>query len=237
MVLSKFQWTLIGIASHILFAEFYFELVTHLRQKFNWSNDTDEINEAFFTRDKREMYLKQKTKITRQITFQREEPVYTAEIIENLIKSSKKTVHLAMYSFTLDSIFNAIKQAHDRGVKIFFVTDHSSQELKGSQISAMKKAGIETKISSKSTLMHHKFCLIDVPCKKKHKLFTNDNANDVKSDVFYNFRIPKNGLLINGSLNYTDQGVSCNYENIVVTSNASLIAKFVDEFITLWDGI
>ena len=41
-------------------------------------------------------------------------------------------------------------------------------------------------------------------------------------------------LLINGSFNWTSSAVMGNNENVVVTNNPHIVAKFVGEFSKLW---
>ena len=61
-------------------------------------------------------------------------------------------------------------------------------------------------------IMHHKFCLID-------------------GDV------PEFGRLWFGSLNLTLSALSNNWENITVTSDPCVIARFSEEFHLLWDHL
>jgi cardiolipin hydrolase len=80
--------------------------------------------------------------------------------------------------------------------------------------------------------MHHKFCLIDTQwlytCESENEKPENNNGGidkeeNEKSAVKY---IPENGILISGSVNWTMQGFTANWENIIITSNKSLVTDF-----------
>ena len=111
------------------------------------------------------------------------------------------------------------------------------ESASGSQVYFMQMNKINVKIYTKAT-MHHKFCLIDSPSFDENlKLFLancNDtNANDAESRR--TVVLPKNGLLITGSLNYTREALSSNVENVIVTSDLKLIKKYQRFFTDCWN--
>lgn len=114
-----------------------------------------------------------------------------------------------------------------------------------------------------SMCMHHKFCLIDtrdqtekekVNAKKrldslnKRKMkksrsiaqksddeMSEKEINETKSERKTPVYIPQNGICITGSCNWTMQGFSANWENVIITNNKLIVAKFRKEFDRIWD--
>lgn len=111
--------------------------------------------------------------------------------------------------------------------------------------------------------MHHKFCLIDTRKKtdsekrqteallaaiKRKKLArdmqakfytTNDKNGSTSSDeqktLISTLTMPEQGICITGSCNWTMQGFSSNWENVIITSNKIIIHAFRQEFDRIWE--
>lgn len=99
--------------------------------------------------------------------------------------------------FTMRHIGDAINNAKRRGVTIRIITDNSMIAASNSQINQLQSGGIPVRIAGdKDLYMHNKFCLIDV--------LTNETK-------FKENTHPLNGVLINGSMNWTSN-VSLNIE-------------------------
>ena len=75
---------------------------------------------------------------------------------------------------------------------------------RGSDISRLAQAGVQVVADNSEFHMHHKFAIID------------------------------GRLLLNGSLNWTVQGVKSNEENVMVTSDAAFIKSFSEHFERMW---
>jgi len=74
--------------------------------------------------------------------------------------SAKGTIDGAIYSFTLDSIGDALVNAKKRGVNVRIVMER--QQLSDySEIDKLKNAGIDVRIDSNPAYMHDKFAVID----------------------------------------------------------------------------
>jgi hypothetical protein len=86
----------------------------------------------------------------------------------------------------------------------------------------MQSNGVLVRIETRN-MMHHKFCLIDVPNPRN---VVNDRPLAINEALF---KIPGNGLLITGSLNYTMGGFTGNNENIIVSSKEKLTTSFTDQ--------
>ncbi|MFH1773742.1 MAG: phospholipase D family protein [Methanobacteriota archaeon] len=76
------------------------------------------------------------------------------------IDSAQTSVYVAIYSFTLDSIADALIRAKSRGVDVKVVME-KSQVGKGSEYERLKNAGIDVRLDKNQDFMHNKFAVID----------------------------------------------------------------------------
>ena len=76
------------------------------------------------------------------------------------IDSANKSIHVLIYSFTLDDVGRALTSALDRGVdvKVVFEKDQISQY---SEYSILRAAGVPVKNDINSALMHDKIAIVD----------------------------------------------------------------------------
>ena len=236
MVLSKLiKYPAIGIGL-IIFGEIYYGCVKMMRDRLQLLTDMREITECFHTRTFKEEYSN--SLIVRQINFCREPSFFITEILEKLILSSERTIHIAMYIFTNTILASALKSVHEKGVKIYVIVDHTMEAATGTQIQNLKQNGVAVKICYSSTL-HHKFCLIDVPYKNdsfetlrgSSQISQIIASNELRQVIF-----PRNGLLISGSLNWTQEALMNNYENFIVTSNNNITIQYFNEFVERWNS-
>lgn len=223
------KYTAIGFTGIIVIGEIYYKLVEVLKEKFKTPDENRAISEAFCTQGARN----KDTYLTSQISFEREESLFITEVLENLIKSAQRQVHVAMYIFTSFNLCEALKEVQRRGVKVYVIVDHSMEAASGSQVHKMRSALINVKIHSRST-MHHKFCLIDAPSRDKMEIFSaiDEAGNDSRNRIVF----PKHGLLITGSLNWTGEALSNNFENFIVTSDKKLINDYQYFFYDCWNN-
>ncbi|XP_069501839.1 mitochondrial cardiolipin hydrolase [Ambystoma mexicanum] len=77
--------------------------------------------------------------------------------------------------------------------------------VSGSQISRLRKAGIQVRHDQDSGYMHHKFAVVDKT------------------------------VVITGSLNWTAQAIQGNKENLLVMDDAVIVQAFLREFENLWE--
>ena len=75
----------------------------------------------------------------------------------------------------------------------------------GSQVRALKKAGVNIKTDDSRYHMHHKFGLID------------------------------GRISFSGSYNWTYTATKHNQENLIVTTNYTIVNEFIDEYERLWN--
>ena len=76
------------------------------------------------------------------------------------INAANSSIHVLIYSFTLDDVGAALISAKQRGVdvKVLFEKSQISQY---SEYAQMKAAGVSVKNDTNSALMHHKLAIVD----------------------------------------------------------------------------
>lgn len=93
-----------------------------------------------------------------------------------LIQQAKKSLRVAMFTWTRRDLAQAIIQADKRGVNVEVVIDHHSGKGASSKIvELLKSKGIRIGLSSGPSLLHHKFLYID------GEILVNGSANWTKA--------------------------------------------------------
>lgn len=128
------------------------------------------------------------------------------------LNSPKQTLDICMYVFTNPDLTNAVLKLHYKGIKVRMIIDADMAYATGSCIRKLEKQGIPVRWMKSTNLMHHKFSLIDA---------WTDNELETP-------------LVIMGSLNWTNQALSGNWEDIAVTSQRELVQQYRTEFERLW---
>ncbi|MCM8524901.1 MAG: phospholipase D-like domain-containing protein [Lentisphaeraceae bacterium] len=116
------------------------------------------------------------------------------------IGRAKKSIHVAVYSFTRFNIANALSKAKSKGVDVKILWDKTQLESSeyGSKIFEILKGGnVEVSVIDKKSKMHHKFAVID------------------------------SNTVITGSFNFTTSAAKFNDENLVVFENKKAAEKFL----------
>ncbi len=121
------------------------------------------------------------------------------------LDSARSRVWVAMYSFTNQDFADALIRAHARGVDVRVIVEKQQAGSQYSQHVALSTNGISVRIDSNPNFMHNKFAVID------------------------------SEKLINGSMNWTGNGVGENNENVLVIASPELNSKFADEFQKIWN--
>jgi phosphatidylserine/phosphatidylglycerophosphate/cardiolipin synthase-like enzyme len=121
------------------------------------------------------------------------------------IDAAQTRVDVAMYSFTNPDFSDALIRAHARGLVVRVMVEKQQAGSKYSQHEELSAAGVRVRIDSNPNYMHHKFAVID-------------------SDK-----------IINGSMNWTGNGVGENNENVSVIYSPELNALFESEFEKVWN--
>lgn len=125
----------------------------------------------------------------------------------SIINSSKKTLDLAIYSFTDPQIASAVRGAKERGVAVRLITDReqSASQSQKSVLSGLKKAGIPIKLNTHQGIMHLKVTIAD------------------------------GAVATTGSFNYTKSAETKNDEVFVVLDDPKTASGFEAEFNRMWN--
>ncbi|MDK2372870.1 MAG: phospholipase D family protein [Candidatus Korarchaeota archaeon] len=83
-----------------------------------------------------------------------------SSVVIDWISRANESVDLAIYSFTLDSVGDALVRAHERGVKVRVIMERN-QLNRWSEYNRLREAGIEVKLDGNPAYMHNKFMVID----------------------------------------------------------------------------
>ncbi|MBS7604886.1 MAG: phospholipase D family protein [Candidatus Bathyarchaeia archaeon] len=83
-----------------------------------------------------------------------------AKSIIDLIRSANKSIHIMIYSFTLDSIGYELIRAYQRGVDVKIVFE-KGQITEYSEYLRLKETGVPVRNDTNPALMHNKVMIID----------------------------------------------------------------------------
>jgi phosphatidylserine/phosphatidylglycerophosphate/cardiolipin synthase-like enzyme len=120
----------------------------------------------------------------------------------------RRTADVCVYTITDDRISRSILDAHRRRVAVRLITDAEKQYDLGSDIQRFREAGIAVKFGEllgEGGHMHHKFAVFDAE------------------------------RLVCGSYNWTRGAANINFEDLIDTGDAELVAAFSAEFARLWN--
>lgn len=121
------------------------------------------------------------------------------------IQSAKQSLDVCMFTMASKELSEMLIRARKDRIVVRVITDTEQIGASGSRIGSLRRAGIQVRTDNSSFFMHHKFVVVD------------------------------RQVLINGSLNWTLQGVCGNQENVLITSNSDLVTPFVKQFEQLWE--
>lgn len=127
--------------------------------------------------------------------------------ISSELERTRRTADVCVFTITDDRIARALLAAHQRRVVIRIITDNDKQFDGGSDVERLRRAGIAVKVDETEHHMHHKFAVLD------------------------------GATLLNGSYNWTRSACTFNEENLVVTSDAALVASFARHFAEMWAAL
>lgn len=85
---------------------------------------------------------------------------HCSSVVINWIERANKSIDLAIYSFTLDSISDALLKASSRGVRVRVIMERE-QVNRYSEYTKLKKRGVEVMLDKNDHYMHNKFMVID----------------------------------------------------------------------------
>jgi phosphatidylserine/phosphatidylglycerophosphate/cardiolipin synthase-like enzyme len=125
-------------------------------------------------------------------------------LLIGLINRANKSVYVAVYSFTRDSLAAALISAKERGVEVRVVIERERAYEQGSEYSRLKSAGVDVRLDGNPYFMHHKFMIID------------------------------ENIVVTGSYNWTTAAEDRNDENLVIIVDQYVALSFKREFERVW---
>ena len=124
--------------------------------------------------------------------------------IIRLFEQSQKSADVCVYTITDDRIKDAILRADKRGIELRVISDNHKSADLGSDVDELRRRGVPVRVDRTQYHMHHKYAIFD------------------------------GRELLTGSYNWTRSAAAHNEENFIITSEASLVRSFREEFDKLW---
>ncbi|KAM4632502.1 mitochondrial cardiolipin hydrolase [Discoglossus pictus] len=121
-----------------------------------------------------------------------------------VVLGARRCLELCVFTISNEPLGRAVLLLHRRGVRVRVITDSDYMAASGSQIGALRSAGIMVRHNQTSGYMHHKFLVVD------------------------------QNILITGSLNWTTQAIQTNRENLIIIDESTCVNAFLNEFEQLW---
>ncbi len=126
------------------------------------------------------------------------------QAIQGQLRAARRRIDICVFTLSDDRITEDVLSAHHRGVAVRIVTDNDKELDAGSDIAALRSAGVPVAVDRSEAHMHHKFVIVD--------------------DTW----------LLNGSYNWTRSACFHNEENVVLCNDPGLVRQFQVQFEALW---
>ncbi|MDA3898971.1 MAG: phospholipase D-like domain-containing protein [Spirochaetes bacterium] len=126
-------------------------------------------------------------------------------ILLKRILKAKTSVAVMAFSFTSDSIGEALLTVHKKGIKVSAIFESRGAGSKYSEYAKLKAAGVRVMRDKNSMAMHHKVIIID------------------------------GETVIAGSYNFSKNAAKRNDENILIIKNKKIAELYEQEFVRLYD--
>jgi phosphatidylserine/phosphatidylglycerophosphate/cardiolipin synthase-like enzyme len=123
-----------------------------------------------------------------------------SSVVIKWIKRATSSIHVLIYSFTLNQVSDALISAKNRGVEVKIVTERSNANESGAEYSRLRNAGVNIRLDSNPSSMHDKVAIID------------------------------GHIVLTGSFNWSQAASSRNNENLVVIDSSTWAAAFEAQF-------
>ena len=127
-----------------------------------------------------------------------------ADKLVKKIDSASSSIYIAIYSFTLDSISDAVIRAKKRGLDVKVIYDSDQSKNDASDDERLSNEGIKIAYRNGSGYMHNKFTILDM------------------------------NVVATGSFNYSNNADTKNEENLVFIESTGLAEKFKQNFDYIW---
>ena len=126
------------------------------------------------------------------------------DLVVRTIESAHKSVRIAAYSFTSKPIAEALLADARRGVDVKVVVDKSNATARYTAATFLANQSVPVRVDYRYAIMHDKFIVVD--------------GQTVET----------------GSFNYTGAAEKSNAENVLVLHDASVAARYGQEWDRLW---
>jgi phosphatidylserine/phosphatidylglycerophosphate/cardiolipin synthase-like enzyme len=137
-----------------------------------------------------------------EIYFAAEDDVVPAILRE--INAANQSIRFMAFSFTLDSLAQAMITRSMAGVDVSGIFENVGSETQFSELRPMFCAGLEVRQDGNPFVLHHKVIIVD------------------------------NTTVLSGSFNFSDSATNSNDENLVIIRDPDLTAQFIVEFNRRW---
>ena len=125
-------------------------------------------------------------------------------ILQKRIKKARRSIHFMVFSFTSDTIGEAIIERYRSGIQVYGILERSGTKSRYSEYIKMRLEGIPVKLDRSRYKMHHKVLIIDEK------------------------------ILITGSYNFSQAANRVNDENILIIYNEDIAREYLKEFYRLY---
>ena len=129
------------------------------------------------------------------------------QAIQGQLRAARRRVDICVFTLSDDRITDEVLAAHQRGVAVRILTDNDKEFDAGSDIAALRAAGVPVAVDRTDAHMHHKFAIVD------------------------------GAWLLNGSYNWTRSACFHNEENVVLCNDPGLVRQFQAQFDALWSRL
>jgi phosphatidylserine/phosphatidylglycerophosphate/cardiolipin synthase-like enzyme len=126
------------------------------------------------------------------------------EYLAPLIESAEDNIRFMAFSFTHDTLGQAVLARAKAGVDVQGIFETRGSETEFSQLPVLYCAGLPMRQDGNPGTFHHKVIVID------------------------------NKLVVTGSLNFSNNADESNDENVVILTNQDIAAQYVQEFERRW---
>lgn len=116
------------------------------------------------------------------------------------LEAAQQSIEVMAFAFTSDPVADQLIAAKDRGLAVRVVMESRNAKGTGSEMVKLRDAGVDIHSDGNCYIMHHKVIIID------------------------------DHLVITGSFNFTRAAQEQNDENVLIVDDASLAARFKEEF-------
>ena len=127
-------------------------------------------------------------------------------LLIDLIEKANKSIHVMIYSFTLDDLADALIEAHQRGVDVKILVETENAYSRGSEIERLAEAGVQVALDSNPYLMHNKVMIVD------------------------------GKIVVTGSYNWSWSAENRNDENLIIIVSERVAEAYENDFNGLWSS-